>query len=455
MAYEIDQIKEWLSEHADLKKKMETASSYYAQENTEILGRKKLMGIVREGKDGKKVTLEVEDPYASNERLPSGFLKQQIKQKVNYLINENITLSDQLEEFEDAFPNWAKDLKKLATRVSYHIYGAWQFYLDENRKTMYKHIDGTQIYPVYITNQNVPDVIMRHYTTMDNEEKIIVYNNRTETHYKRSGEDKKWILDKEIPIITKSRILADEVLAEEAIELSQPPFAICFNNDDWQTDLQPIKCFIDIYDKVNSDFANNIIDFQEIYHTLKNYQGQDLDEFNHQLKRLKVVPIGEDGEMQTHQVQVPVEAKKTYLEITRKNIFEFGMAVDVQNIASGNATVVAIQSMYENLNMKSKDFEQELQDFWRQAIRLINEFNQIAGNAGLVYDNYLMFDKSMISNINEIYERLSKWIGTVPNEILFRLLPEVDDEEAMEILEKEKSQLTTQYLGEENLEGDE
>jgi SPP1 family phage portal protein len=285
---------------------------------------------------------------------------------------------------------------------------------------------------------------------MDGIEKAIIYSNTTETHYIKK---KKWEYEKEVPIIRKSKVIADETIEEQSVELSQPPFAICFNNDEWKTDLQPIKSFVDIYDKVNSDFANNIIDFQEIYHTVKNYDGQDLEEFNEQLKRLKVVPVGEDGEMQTHQIEVPVEAKKTFLELTRKNIFEFGMAVDVQNIATGNATVVAIQSMYENLNMKAADFEQELQDFWRQVIKLTNEFNLITGSAA-VLDNYLIFDKSMISNVNEVYERLSKWIGTIPTEILFELLPDVDKDKAMELKEEEVNQLKTRMLTERELQGD-
>jgi SPP1 family phage portal protein len=426
---------------------MAEGEAYFNQQNTAILETKKQMGIIRNDKNGKR-TVMVEDPYASNQKLASGFLKQQIKQKVNYLINENITLSDMVEETEELYPDWRKDLKQLSTRVSYHIYGAWQFYVEDN-ETKYKFIDGTQLYPIFITNQSIPDLVIRHYTTMDGIEKAIIYSNTTETHYIKK---KKWEYEKEVPIIRKSKVIADETIEEQSVELSQPPFAICFNNDEWKTDLQPIKSFVDIYDKVNSDFANNIIDFQEIYHTVKNYDGQDLEEFNEQLKRLKVVPVGEDGEMQTHQIEVPVEAKKTYLELTRKNIFEFGMAVDVQNIATGNATVVAIQSMYENLNMKAADFEQELQDFWRQVVKLTNEFNLITGSAAVI-DNYLMFDKSMISNVNEVYERLSKWIGTIPTEILFELLPDVDKDKAMELMEEEVNQLKTQLLDEQETTG--
>jgi hypothetical protein len=64
-----------------------------------------------------------------------------------------------------------------------------------------------------------------------------------------------------------------------------------------------------------------------------------------------------------------------------------------------------------------------------------------------------MFDKSMISNVNEVYERLSKWIGTIPTEILFELLPDVDKDKAMELMEEEVNQLKTQLLDEQETTG--
>lgn len=218
MAYKIEQLKEWLTEHAQLKEQMAEGEAYFNQQNTAILETKKQMGIIRNDKNGKR-TVMVEDPYASNEKLASGFLKQQIKQKVNYLINENITLSDMVEETEELYPDWRKDLKQLSTRVSYHIYGAWQFYVEDN-ETKYNFIDGTQLYPIFITNQSIPDLVIRHYTTMDGIEKAIIYSNTTETHYIKK---KKWEYEKEVPIIRKSKVIADETIEEQSVELSQPP----------------------------------------------------------------------------------------------------------------------------------------------------------------------------------------------------------------------------------------
>ena len=401
---------------------MTTGENYYNQENEVILERQKLMGIKRG--DG---YAQVVDPYASNEQLPSGFVKTIIKQKVNYLINNNMTLTDQEDDVTELFPSWKKELKQLATKVSYDIYGAWQLYIQDG-KLKKKFISGKQLYPVF--NEDDQLIAVARFYKSDDENKAIVYDNKIETHYK--VEQNEWVIEKQEPILKLRNTIGDDVVAENAVELPAPPFAFLFNNDEWRNDIQPIKKNIDVYDKVDSDFANNIIDFQEIYHTLKNYQGQDLAEFNQQLKMLKTVPVGEDGEFKTHMAEVPVKAKQTYLEIKRKDIFENAMAVDLKEIAAGNSTVVAIKAMFEALNMKASDFEQELQDFWQTFLMLTNFFNAQLNN-NLVLDNEIIFDKSMLMNEKDLIEghklqveTLSLLMGILDNESLLEVAANLD-----------------------------
>lgn len=410
-------LKEIKEQHDSLRNQMSQGENYYNQQNEVIMSRQKLMGIKR----GDRYA-QIIDPYASNQQLASGFLKQIIKQKVNYLINEDMMLSDQNDEVTEMFENWKKDIKKIATKVSYEIYGAWQLYIEDGQLKK-KFISGKQLYPIYNDEQDELIAVARFYKD-GKTEKAIIYDNKTEKHYELDSS--KWKLIEELPILKIKNKLGDDVIAENAVELPAPPFAFLFNNDEWLSDLQPIKSHIDVYDIVDSDFANNIIDFQDIYHTLKNYQGQDLAEFNQQLKILKTVPIGEDGEFTTHMAEVPVVAKQTYLGMKRKDIYEFAMAVDLKEIAAGNSTVVAIQSMFENLNMKAADFEQELQDFWRTFIKLVNFFNA-ALNINIVLDNKILFDKSMLMNEKEIIEKQKLQVETAS-----LLMGVLDDETLIE-----------------------
>jgi len=410
-------IAELKQKHDKLKEIMITGENYYNQENDVILVRRKLMGIKR--KDG---YAQVVDPYASNEKLPSGFVKTIVKQKVNYLINNNMTLTDQSVDMDDLFKNWKTDLKKLSTKVCYDIYGAWQIYLKDG-KLKKKFISGKQLLPIYNEDNELTSVV--RFYSKGSKDKAILYTNTTETHYILNKG--KWETIETLPILRLKSKIGDDVVSEGYIELPSPPFAFLFNNDEWRNDIQPIKKNIDIYDKVDSDFANNIIDFQEIYHTLKNYQGQDLAEFNQQLKLFKTVPVGEDGDFATHMAEVPVVAKQTYLALKRKDIFENAMAVDLKEIAAGNATVVAIKAMFESLNMKAADFEQELQDFWKQFILLINFFNAQLGN-DLVLDNEIIFDKAMLMNEKDLIDGRKVEVDTLTS-----LMGVIDDKSLLEL----------------------
>ncbi len=417
-------IKDYKKEHDNYKSKMITGENYYNQENEVIMQRQKLMGIKR-GESYHQVV----DPYASNFQLPSGFLKQQVKQKVNYLIGESMTLTDQEDLIQEVFPAWKKEIKQLATKVSYQIYGAWQFYIKDGMIAK-KFISGKQLYPVFREGENKPYKVIRFYS-IDDKEYAIEYDNKVEKHFVKKGT--KWEQFDEKPILKLNNKIANDIISEDIVELPGPPFAFLYNNDEMKSDLQPIKPHVDVFDIVDSDFANNIVDFQEIYHTLKNYQGQDLAEFNQQLKMLKTVPIAEDGEFKTHMAEVPVVAKQTYLDMKRKDIFEYGMAVDLKDIAAGNATVVAIKSMYENLNMKCNDFEQELQDFWANVLELTNFFATFTNQIPSVLDNRIIFDKAMLMNEKDLLEgkkiqveMLQMLMGVLDKETLLELAASVD-----------------------------
>ncbi len=377
-----------IEKHKKLKEKMELGKAYYKQKNTAIMNRKKLIPIKRKNGQG---YIPKEDPYQSNKKIPSGFLKLQILQKVRYLINDNIQISEDEEAFTNQFGNWKKQLKRLAKKASYQIYGAWHYYLKDGELN-YKFMSGEELYPIFEDHDDIPDKVIRHYTVGD-KEKITVYDNQIEAHYELVGT--KWEIVDAKNIITKKTVIGDDVISEEAAILPCPPFAFLFNNDEWETDLQPVKRDIDAYDFIKSDFVNDVLDFKELYFTLKNFNGQDLGEFMHQLKQVGAIPSGDD--VKSHKAELPVNAKETVLSRIRKDIFESGMAVDLQQLGTGQKVTTEIMAMYELLKMKAEAFEQELQDFFRQVKLIVNAFNEYT-NYGQQYEGEFIFDKSILAN---------------------------------------------------------
>ena len=387
----------------------------------------------------------IEDPYSANHRLPSDFTKLLVKQKVNYSVNENIMLeTDSLDVIEENFPKWRKNIKRSATHASYKIREFWLFYVDKNTgKLKYKVIPAEQGIPIYNDyDRDKIEKFIRYYKSGD-EKRAELYDSQMVTYYKMDGG--KWRLDRSKPPhahMVMQDIVNGNVVGETGTSWGRPPVAILNNNDELKTDLDPIKAFIDIYDITNSDFANNIDDFQDVFWILKNYQGQDMEEFLYDLKQTKGIPVGENGDASAETIDIPVEARKEFLGQTKENIYRFGQGVDMDAIKGGNVTNVMIQAMFSNLDLKANDFEQEIQDFWEQVMWFLNKYLEIS-NKGVQVESKLNFDRSMMMNLKELMETNSMASGIVSNETQLENNPYVQDiEEEKKRLENEKQSIT-------------
>jgi SPP1 family phage portal protein len=178
---------------------------------------------------------------------------------------------------------------------------------------------------------------------------------------------------------------------------------------------------IDIYDIVNSDFANNIDDMQDAFFTIKNYNGQDLQEFLTQLKKFKAVPVGDGGDVTANQLTIPTEAREKFLSLTDENIYKFAMAVDTNKLAGSSLTTTAIKASFANLDLKADKFEAEFRKFIRTLITFINKYE------GTSYSYDFTLDRSMLVNNIETIEAIKNQKGIISDRTLFENHPLVLD----------------------------
>lgn len=110
------------------------------------------------------------------------------------------------------------------------------------------------------------------------------------------------------------------------------PFIPFYNNNIHTDDLRNIKPLIDVYDKVYSGFINDLDDIQELIFVLSGYGGEDLNSFLSDLKKYKTIKVDGDegGAVSTLNIEIPIEARNSVLEATRKAIFEQGQGFDPQ-----------------------------------------------------------------------------------------------------------------------------
>lgn len=462
-------------ENSKRKQKMKYGEDYYRSRNTEIMNRKML--IYAETEDG--IPYEVEDPYKANNKLPSGYFKLLVDQKLNYLLGKEIAFdTDQEEELKEMLGRKLQSqLKQLGKEASKKVIGWKHPYIDEEQNLKFMIVPSEQIIPVYKPDfKDQLELIIRYYrVTVLNEDgeavkvtRVEVWDDEEVAYYQEN--DKTGIIELITPEymqrifgkvyqnpkyhFQKDIKYGDKVAESEGIPWNKVPFIPLYNNDDEEYDLQPIKPFIDAYDIINSDFINNLEDFQDVYWILKGYDGENLQEFLHQVKRYKTLKVADDGDARSEQIEIPYEARREALKGLENDIFNFGMGVNPSQLGEGGTiTNVVIKSRYTNLDLKCNEFETQLKDFIHELMHFVNRYRELTNQSEIELKD-VQFTRSMIMNENEILESNAKQQGRVSEETRLANHLWVDDvEEEKERMRQEQEEMVD--LQAEPLEGEE
>ena len=421
MGYTADWLTKTIQQADEIRMWQSYGEDYYRQKNTAIMDRIKLVPTETGG--------FVADPYKANHKLPSGYLRVLIDQKVSYSLNDRMT-SDGEYVASVLGDSWKKDIQRVGRDASMKGFGVWQFWID-NGKVKRKRIPPEQIIPVYNSEDELVQVV-RQYSKNNNGKQIDiaeVWDSETVTRFEcETGKD--WIVAgfPEQHIVTRTSY-GSKTSEETGVSWGVVPFAIFKNNEYLDTDLSYIKNFIDSYDLVNSDFVNNLDDFQDSWWVLRNYDGQNLSEFFDMVKKYKAVKVSDDGEARRETAEVPHEAKTVFLDRIKGDIYEYGMGVDVTGLAKngGQMTTVEIRSKYGNLDLKADKFEFEAEEFINTALSFYN--NSVVNGSGNVQKDSveITFDRSVLINEIELSTLANQSVGAISEETRLANDPRVKD----------------------------
>ena len=139
------------------------------------------------------------------------------------------------------------------------------------------------------------------------------------------------------------------------------------------------------------------------WNAVKGFEGDNLDELQQNLKTKKIVGVGSDGGIEVHTVDVPYEARKVKLELDEKNIYRFGMGLNLSGLKDTSATTnIAIKAAYSLLDLRCKHLERNIKRFLRKIVAVcIDEINQQNGTDYQVDDVYFEFTHEVMSNEQE------------------------------------------------------
>lgn len=296
----------------------------------------------------REVVKNFRNPNRSNHKQVNPFHHTLVMQKASYLVGKEPTiyLNDDsdggegtkfLTDFcDDKFNQAIFDLVIGASNkgVEYlHIY------YNDDGEFDYSVVSGDEIIPVYDEkNHNVMKEIIRYYdaTVWENNrevkiEKVELWTKKDVTFFTR---DKKGDLklDKKMPHWNETKFI--DGVESEVVDRSfgKVPFIPLYNNSKKSSDLQLIKGLVDAYDLVSSEGTNNLLDLVDLYWVIQGYGGETASAISKKLQMNKAVHINDStGNIEAKQIDLPMSGRLDWLSYLRRDIFNFGMGIDLNS----------------------------------------------------------------------------------------------------------------------------
>ncbi|WP_251616207.1 phage portal protein [Senimuribacter intestinalis] len=429
-------IRRYLPRHEDFVQNAMIAERYYRNE-TDVLYSK-----VTEDEE------ETDNPLRNaDNRIPRNFHGLLVNQKASYAFTYPPVFDVGSEEGSKKIQGllgdeYEKNCSTLCVNAA-NCAVAWVHYWDNGDGFEWAVVDSKEIIPIFDNSLKKRLIgAMRVYNIIDEEtgEKNMVYEYWTDRECQAF---KRRIADTVDDGLHYYEMFTDPTYGEPVWwyehKFEEVPFIPFWNNNIGTSDLKSIKPLIDVFDKVFSGFINDLDDVQELIFVLSGYGGTDLSNFLEELKKYKTVKVDADEGnpgISTLSIEIPIEARNSVLETTRKAIFEQGQGFDPQPENFGNQSGEALKFMYSLLEMKTGLMETEFRLGFYKLVRAICKHAGIAYNA-ITQTWY----RNSIKNDVELAQICRDSEGIISKRTILKNHPFVEDpEEELQQLEKEEQE---------------
>lgn len=431
---------------------------YYENEH-DILDRKRTVI----GEDGKLKTVE----NLPNNRLIDNQYAKMVNQKANYLLGQPFVIqgdSDQYTELlQEVFNKRFMKTLKNGGKDAMNSGIAWLYpYYDDIGEFRFRLFPGYEILPFWKDREHtILDFAVRLYqvegyegTTPTIIEKVEVYDLKG-IH--------KFILDGEtlIPDVNTEEenfeytyvTVTDSEGKVTGMNWQKIPLIPLKYNEQEIPLIKRVKTLQDGINVMLSDFENHLQeDCRNSILVLKNYDGEDLGEFRHNLATYGVVKVRYDGEtkggVETLEITVNAENYKTILEILKKALIENAMGYDAKDDRlSGNPNQMNIQSMYSDIDLDANDMETELQAAFEEILWFVNAHLANTGKGDFDGEKVeIIFNRDMLMDEGQVIDNCQKSVGILSDETIVGQHPWCDDvRKELKRLKKQKEEEQAEF----------
>lgn len=357
-----------------------------------------------------------EDKYRSNVKIPHPFFMELVDQAVQYIFSgeqfvksELPELQAKLDEYFNYNENFTANISELLRGCIAKGFEYMYAYKDENDRLAFQCTDSLGVVEIRKNNTdaNAEYVIYWYPDRADKNHKEIkriqVWDNDQVWYYVQS-DNGRIMLDESEKMNPKPHNLYSKVDGKTySKSFGFIPFFRMDNNKKQVSDLKIIKELIDDYDLMASSLSNNLIDFDMPLYAVTGFEGDNLDELQTNLKSKKIIGLDEGGNVDVKTVDVPYQARLTKLELDEKNIYRFGMGLNIAGLKDTAATTnIAIKAAYSLLDLKCSKLETRLKQFLRKLAKpVLDEINGSEKTGYKQSDIWFEFKHEIMSNALE------------------------------------------------------
>lgn len=423
-----------------------TAYEYFKRHNVTIEQYRKLLYTV---------TGEAKvDTYSANYKFCNGFFPIFVKQENAFLLGNGVTFNKDATKGKLGGDQFDKEIYCAGEFALWGAVSYLFFNLD--------HVDvfkATEFVPLYGTEDGALHAGIRFWQVADNKPlRATLYEEDGYTEYIWRTDTKARSLSDNTGEILKPKQAYKQIISTsvaDGVEImdgeNYPAFPIVplWANREHQSELTGLREKIDGYDLIQSGFANTIDDASLIYWTIQNAGGMDdidLAKFLERMRTVHASVIEEDGaKAEAHTLDVPYNATQTMLTDLRDSLYRDAMALDTDKITAGNVTATAIESAYENLELKCDGYEYCVTE-------AINALLALVG----VTDDAPTYHRRKTTNQPEVTNMVLAAAQFLDDETILKHLPFLNIDEIDEILKRKDAEEADRFAdAEENVEAEE
>lgn len=416
------------------------ADDYFHARNREI-GRKVILRadtVTKEERDerGDRVIRNLRQKEVQGNRVYSNFLFRFVTQQNQYLLGNGVTLEDAAQKARLGV-GFDKTMQQIGERALLHGV-CWGYWNADHIECIPAETDALSGAVALLDERTGEPGVLIQFWQLDGNRPMYarLFEPDGVTEYRS---DRKGLTETAAkrPYIQTTVSDAAGSYVMGGGNYTRLPIVPMYASDSRRSEFtRAIKSKIDLFDRILSDYGDNLDRANDVYWVLNNFGGTTTEvlETLEQIERIKAVVnisdgVGGGSTAEPKTFEVPYAARQTALQLLEKELYQDYMALSMNELTGGSLTNVAIETAMTNLNLKADRYE------W-QAFRFVQGVLELLG----IDTERISFHRQVIANKSEIVEDISIMRDYIDDETALKLNPYITQEDIPRILESKAAE---------------